>query len=528
MSEKKSNFPALTTVDDGSTFDFVASGQNFKITKADLLAALGVTGTLSQEGDVTGTPVLDGAGTDYLIRNLEAGDGINIGVSPDNGILISVPSVDAEVGTLEQVTTNGNETDQGMVLTAGAELELRDSDGDTRGFAAINPTNVVVINSLSDFPDPIAGVIELVPSPLAEITYLIAADTIDVSPNVFSVTNGEIVIRGTHRTGSQIYTTGAGVLFTVSESSFFQEYVAFNCPNADWIDFSSSGGFLSLANQNVIILDCQSLGTIQGAFTTSLRTMTIASTSVGGFTWTGTGDLQINITNFLAFGWTGTLLDLGTATFSIISIVGGNRFISPTGTTIISGLANNGNFSSSSGRGAIEGNLFNGTGTALVGIDPQDTQYNFDANSGVADSKVDADAFLTSQLVTIGSAGVYVAVGGVNWTSALDNRFTVDTAGIMTYDGIGDVDVLVIATSTIEKAGGGSDLICTKLALNTGGGLAVIDATVGCTQSTNPTQVTSQGIITMSSGDQIQLWAANTGSTSNVTVSDSSISLVSM
>ena len=528
MAIKKSEFNADTEIPDGSTLDFVINGQNLKITKANFLAALGVTGTLSQVGAVTGTPVLDGTGTDYLIRNLEAGDGVVIGTSPENGITISVPSVAPEVGTLEQVTTNGNTTDQGMVLASGAQLELQDGSGNTRGFGAVGATNVVVINSLSDFPAPIGGEIELVPSPGAEITYLIASTTIDVSPNVFTVTDGEIVIRGVHRTGSQLLTTASGTMFTCSEASFFQEFVAFNCPNADWIDFSSSNGFISLANQNVIILDCLSLGNIQGAFTTSLRTMTIVSTSVGGFTWTGASDFQINITNFLAFGWTGTLLDLGTATFSIISIVGGNRFISPSGTTIISGLPNNGNFSSASGRGAIEGNLFNGVGTPLAGIDPQDIQYNFAGNSGVDDSKVDADAFLTSQLVTIASANVYVPVGGVNWTSTIDNRFTVDTAGIMTYDGIGDVDVLMIATSTLEKSGGGSDLIATKLAIDTGGGFVVIDKTIGDTQSTNPAQVTSQGIITMSTGERIQLWTANTGSTSNVTVSNSSISMVSM
>ena len=64
----------------------------------------------------------------------------------------------------------------------------------------------------------------------------------------------------------------------------------------------------------------------------------------------------------------GTLIDLGTTTFDIISIATGSRFISPIGTTILSGLSNSGNLNVD-GRGIVDGNLFNGSGTALSGID---------------------------------------------------------------------------------------------------------------------------------------------------------------
>ena len=91
MATKKSDFPASTTIDDTSTLDFVINGQNFKITKANFLTALGVTGTISQIGAVTGTPVLDVSGSpDFLIRNLEAGIGIAISTSPENGITIKL------------------------------------------------------------------------------------------------------------------------------------------------------------------------------------------------------------------------------------------------------------------------------------------------------------------------------------------------------------------------------------------------------------------------------------------------------
>jgi len=85
---KKSNFIAQTTIPAGATFDFVIDGTNIKILKEDLLAALGVTGTIVQDGAVTGTPVLDTQGSVHNIRNLENGAGVKASVSPENGITL--------------------------------------------------------------------------------------------------------------------------------------------------------------------------------------------------------------------------------------------------------------------------------------------------------------------------------------------------------------------------------------------------------------------------------------------------------
>ena len=89
MAIKKSNFVGTTTIPSGSTLDFVINGQNLKISAADFLTALGVTGTLVQDGAVTGTPVLDIQGTVNNIRNVEDGPGIMSSVSPENGLTLS-------------------------------------------------------------------------------------------------------------------------------------------------------------------------------------------------------------------------------------------------------------------------------------------------------------------------------------------------------------------------------------------------------------------------------------------------------
>lgn len=86
---RQSNFTVQTSMVAGSSLGFFANGYNYQITYANFLNGLGVTGSIAQDGAVTGTPVLDVQGTVNYIRNLEAGSGILLNVSADNGIEIA-------------------------------------------------------------------------------------------------------------------------------------------------------------------------------------------------------------------------------------------------------------------------------------------------------------------------------------------------------------------------------------------------------------------------------------------------------
>lgn len=86
---KKSEFIAKDTVQAGGYLDYVVSGTNYKISYDNFVANLGVTGSIVQEGAVTGTAILDVDGTINQIRNLESGSGIVTSVSAENGAKIS-------------------------------------------------------------------------------------------------------------------------------------------------------------------------------------------------------------------------------------------------------------------------------------------------------------------------------------------------------------------------------------------------------------------------------------------------------
>jgi hypothetical protein len=249
---------------------------------------------------------------------------------------------------------------------------------------------------------------------------------------------------------------------------------------------------------------------------------------VGGIDWIGANNSQINCTNFLglggAVGWVGTLLNLGTATFDLINITGDNRFDSKSGNTILGGAASNANLNAG-GRALVAGGIFEGDGTALSGIDTQDTQWAFRGNvfadGTTQNTRTDADAYmLTLETVSNAGANVYTPIGGVNWLSDIGNNFTISTAGLVTYTGLSDADIDANGACTVEKSGGGTDLICCKIAVNTGGGLAVVDKTIGCTENSTATQISSHGIFTLSTGDSFQLWVAIDDAAADIDVSN--------
>ena len=89
QGRKKSEFVQQSTVLANSYLDYVVNGTNYKIAYNDFVTGLGVTGTIVQEGAVTGTAILDVDGTINQIRNLENGPGIVTSVSAENGAKIS-------------------------------------------------------------------------------------------------------------------------------------------------------------------------------------------------------------------------------------------------------------------------------------------------------------------------------------------------------------------------------------------------------------------------------------------------------
>jgi len=401
--------------------------------------------------------------------------------------------------------------------------KVNDNFNEIYGSGGLN--NVVKVNSLADLPTPVGGVIELVVTPGVGISYIFGANTVDIGANRLTITGATVVLRGVHRTSSRITSTTTGDFITVSGGgSLASEFMVYTCANANFIDFIGNGTSTFLVLQNTVLVSAVSWGTIAGAVTTSLRIFNGLASSSAGFLWTGTLNNEINITDTRMSGWAGTAIDLGTATFDLIVIASGTRLISPGGTTILSGAASSANLKVG-GRALINDVIFNGTGTALSGITTEDLQWQFGSSNVFVDGTTQNtqtdiwDVLGSSETVTIGGIGTFVAVGGTNWAATTANRFTTTTAGLITYTGLDDMVLRISAASTIEKVGGGADKVCTKIAVNG----TVNDDTISCTKNADPTAVLSQALLTISNGDTIQLFVGNEDSTANIIVSESNI-----
>lgn len=250
MGVKKSNFTGSTTIPDTATFDYVINGTNLKITKADLLAALGVAGTIAQDGAISGTPILDVDGTVNKIRNLEALNGITIGVSAENG---------ASIGSNLLAGDNVSITPTGT----GTQLEISAAVGEV--------ANTVIVQDIDDLPAASGGIHTL------EVASYVIKGNIDLGSDVIVMAGGSQII-GDTATLSSITTASAQPTITVSNGGFAACAISGN----GGFEVNNTGGGAAIRVQ-----DTDTICAIRRLLTRNAGTA-----------------LEINSSNVLLDGWT--------------------------------------------------------------------------------------------------------------------------------------------------------------------------------------------------------------------------------
>jgi hypothetical protein len=528
---KKSQFTADTSVDDEATHDFALNGENIKIKHSDLVNTLGVTGSIGQVGDPTGVPVLDQQGSFNAIRNLEEGFGIDLQVSPQNGITISTDFSFDETGV---TLVDDPQASAALFrsLIPGEGIAIDEVPGQitikfSEGF--IPSLNTVVINQESDFPVQDETTITL-----SDNTSFIISAPITTSKRF--IVGKNVTLSGQQPTEQWKWSyTGTGDMFTgVDFGVFYVRNCSFECPTAQMFNLSSTG----TGGSTLFVLDfwrgtvasgvvCDKFGTF-----TDITTLNIISSSLvagfgcnSGITIGGTSLGLLTIDRFAILSVldpTFIALDLGTAVidtaYEVINLVSIGIAIGSIG---ISGLPNNGNIIAGL-LGTYTGCDFIGPITPISGISEKDSQIEFDNCAPVPDSTKVIDIFLNvDETVVISAIALpdgtnFVPINGANWVTSNESRFSADSAGIITYNGLADVSVKITAGASIEKVGGGADEIATRISIN--GALPPLSSE-GKTQQTDPSQVFSSGLVTISPGDTIQLYAGNLSGTANIIIS---------
>lgn len=443
---KKSNFIAQDTVADGATFDFVTpDGVNRKITFANLAALLGVTGSLQQEGEAAGTPVLNKSGTVNNIRNIVDGPGVKASVSPQGGVKVEHDFLNDSVGA----AIMRNPTDQTITLrsiVAGSGMAVSEQNGTIEVAVSAVPvtTKTVVVNELSDFPVAVGGVITLG----SDLRYLLTNDI--STSNRFVLQSGSFLAGPAGGLVKLTY-TGANTMLTSADNSNQVIDLNLDCPNGQLFDVSSTTGLHEFIFGRNVVESCDTIGTIDNMMLAVLEFVGFNDIVTDGITCLNNIDILVVSETSMALNG-GTFLDLAAATLDGVLITAGGGFMG-TGTTYLSGLVDSGNINAG-GLGSVIQSVVTGPGATLNNISVDDALWQFGFNNTVPDTRPDCLMHNTgATVITIAAANTPVRIAP-NWVEARKSQFSTDANGRMTYLGGKTIAIPVTFSVSCEAVSG--------------------------------------------------------------------------
>ena len=372
----------------------------------------------------------------------------------------------------------------------------------------INPSDKnTSIYQLSDFPDPVAGVISLESGRVYEL-----------KNNVSTGSNKLVMGVGTvlRASGQTIALTfeGTGNFITSVDNAFILENITINATatGARVIDFSTTAR--NLCTIRDCTFNCYQFanfsGVEWGATISNIRIFPLANNGITcagtsrSFRWYGSG---VRAT-------TGIILDLGTCVFDSV-LVDSVVYNLPTGATFISGQTASANISSS-GRGLVINCQGNNTGgTDLSGVAVGDARWKFSNNTPIADSRNDfLMSFETPATTTINTAGVFELVNGV-YTEDFANGFTTTAAGRVTSDIVEDIQIPIDIKVSFEPVSGSNKDLALKVAIN---GVAQGPTHLIRIDSGSPITDISPWQVNLSENDYVEVYVANMSDTTNIQV----------
>lgn len=507
---KISKFTAQTSLPSDAELTYISGNTNYRIALANFQASLGVTGTIVQDGAVTGTPVLNTSGSVNNIRNLEDGSGIKTSVSAENGITIEHNFTEDTTG-VELVVDLTALQPKFRSLVAGSGINIAATNGEIQIALSSIPvsTKTIIVNDINDFPAAVAGVITL-----ADDTEYAIRNSISTA-NRFVLGNN-CVLSGSDNIVVNLAYTGTGNMFTSLNKSWTLKNLTLTCSSGALMDFDGTGAeILQVLSCNVVADTLGTINDFKGIHFDDLQ----FNVTTDGFTFGGTNGV-ILFESILGEIAAGTLLDLGAATFDGFSVI--DAFFTLNGASVfLSGAASSANMNA--GRLATVHNCrFFGTGTVLSTITIFDKRWSFLANDAIADSH--DDCYMTqvgnATATTISALSTPVKLAGV-WTEEHASHFTTDATGKMTYDGIKDIHSNITMTFSAQPASGSNKSLKFYVAIN---GSVVTNTGMPVVLSSGTPQcvtVAWRGVI--SDGDFIEAYAENNTDTIDILVTDAAL-----
>jgi len=382
----------------------------------------------------------------------------------------------------------------------------------------IIPADTVYVNSMSDFPAPSAGTITLA----ANTNYVIGADLTSADRFILAANNA---ITANNINGAKLTYSGTGVMLTGVDVSFDINNIRLDAATASEVfNLSETGGGNTkvFTMRTVAVDNCVKFGTFNNLNAVDISDSNCLNAD-DGITVVDSGWLVFSVTKFALVSTSATFIgiDFGTSIHQNLELQN-LVLVAPAGGIGLKGLTASGNLVADNLANVTSSSFIGGMTAILSGITIEDVRWEFSGNAGISNSTKAADAYLsTTTTVTIGGSSTFTVIGGTNFLSDNDARFSVTTAGVITYDSETDACFVITITATIDKVAGGADVLAMRVAKN---GTSVAKSQAQ-TQSADPTSVVSHAILTLTKNDTIEAMVANNTTSGNIDVFDMNISI---
>jgi len=422
---------------------------------------------------------------------------------------------------IEHSTLTGSALHEPKGVAAAVAGTVYTANGSGSGAWAALPgsaPNVVSVTSVLDLPAAVGDV-----HTLADDTCYTISGIIDLGSNRIVMGNNCYVI-GCGANIDGFTSTTSSALFTATSSNVRLDTLNFTVSAGKVISFDG-GGIAFLVLSNIIINNCDSLGTVANGTFLVFDGVSVFSANTNGVSFSGANNFLFYTGSSFQL-YSGTAIDLGTATFDSV-FFGPQVIIQHTvGNVGIAVASNSGNFTGT-GRGVVEGNVVVGGGTNTVGLAVDDLKWNVFDNFGIPSTEVGAQGYITNSALTttFSGTGVNTLVNfGAAFLADLEDKFTISNAGRFTYFGLEQALFYVDATIFASIAGGASRQYSYMLAKN-----GTVIASSVCKaeyDGANPGSNSVSSIVELEENDYLELYVVADTATTALTVDTASIKCI--
>ena len=456
-SKKESQFTTVTDFVSGDLLTGLKGGTNVNFPFSTLFNAMSGLTNMNQVGAPLGVPFLEqpAAGTNN-IRNAESSKGIIASVSAQNGVNFACNFSQAASGATLIKDLNAAQY-QFKTMVGGDNIALTETvDSIVINFSPDVATNkTVIISAIGDFPDAVAGVRALVD----DTDYLIVNDI--TTSDRFTI-SGNNTIRASASQMILLKYTGAGTMFTMTNSSVKLDSITLSAPTGKLFDHSNAAvtGVFQMVECN--IEECDEIGTFNNMFITRIYATGWEDIKTDGMLFTGT-HLNLDLDTSVIFLHGGAFIDLGTAVFNAIAITRQAFQLTSSG-TFISGASGSANITSI-GLGAVSDCRTLGLVTPLAGVSTDDALWNFIINDDIQDTRPDGLLAFGTPTTTLLAPATPALITGT-WSVVKISQMAGTVGGRLTYIGGKNATIPITATISIESVSGTNKAVNIYLAKN--------------------------------------------------------------